>query len=523
MRLFVLSMLAACVPAAPPVDAALSQLALCPSGAVVPCDTLAASWASGDATCTAGRYDVSTCALDTTRTWGNELVKPAERDPRWDDARTNNGDPWPMEVSLHPDGGREWVIRLGGGGFCDDDIVSCLDRGWLARGSGQADGADVLPSKYAGIKRRWVGGPGMFGVPNDVDNPDFHDAHFVTFTYKSSDLWTGASLDAYDTSCVTEECVIPGSVCDAPTLPNGQACTGQWYRRGRIAVRAGLEMLIQRYGLDDADAKVLFMGTSAGAWGAQHTADIAASLLPATAARGDLRVAVDGAWSASWSDRDFRVGDAYSTNQRNDFVAIGIPLLRHGGMLNRACIDGELGAGRSPYRCIASSTNHFWLTRPISRGGLGLPVFVQKSQLDSIELGIHLDASHLSLAEDTTGALADWVDQQAHAVRNVDWRYSCPRVGHTTLGADNWWSPNASGTWPGLADYVGDFWHWDGASPVPPAPPCLAPQCTVDADCAAGVCLNEMCIDRQCVVDADCDDGVATTLDLCRDRRCAAL
>lgn len=316
--------------------------------------------------------------------------------------------------------------------------------------------------------------------------------------------------------------MVPGSVCDQPVLPNGQPCTGQWARRGKINIRAGLQTLIERYGLDDADAQVLFMGTSAGGYGVQHTAHLVAEALPQTAARGDLKVLADGAWAWHWDDPTYRMGDQYSSVDVPDLYAGHASLVdRLGGVYTPACTTGEASAGRDPRRCAHSSVNLAWLRKPVARGGLGLQVYVQKALVDSLEMGFHLDPSHVRLEEDQTGALSRWVRDQRRQLSPVDWGYICAHRGHTTMNSDRWWNADPARGWPGLSAHVEAFWAWDGVSPIPAQPPCNAAQCLTDTDCppllpgVTGGCINRMCLARTCLVDADCGSGA-----LCRSQQC---
>jgi len=492
----------------------------CEVGETIACDELASSYASGTATCRPDEsgFDVSSCAHRERD--GVELVKPADRDPeRWGDALANNGGPWSFEVDLAPAGGapERWVIRLGGGGFCDDHVISCVDRGWLAKAVTRADGneIDVDPD---GMRRRWVEGPGG-STPNTEHNPDFWNVSFAQFNYKSSTLWTGASLEATDTSCRDAECVLPGTGpddCDEPTMPNGQPCTGRWYRRGRINIRAGVEALIQRFGLDDANpaTRVMFVGTSAGSYGVLHTADIVAELLPQTAARGNLYVLADGAWADDWDDDTYFMGDQYTPPHDMSDVEIMYDSLvtRFGGQLLPACVDGETAAGRDPARCIASAVSYPYLVAPPGEGGLGLNVFVQKSLRDLLELGFHRNASDRLLMDDADG-VARWETGQRASLAEVDDGFAANCIYHTTVTVDRWWEGQ-------LQEAISDF-----IAPGDPAfteGDCPPPMCAEDDECddadpeTADLCVSGLCAHRECAVDADCDDGDASTFDFCR-------
>ncbi|MEZ4368871.1 MAG: hypothetical protein R2939_21720 [Kofleriaceae bacterium] len=495
----------------------------CAAAEQVACASLAPTYAAGTATCRADLtgFDVTTCAV-ADRPYDNELVKPAERDPaRWATALTNNGEPWSLEVSLSPTGSDVWIIRLGGGGFCDDDLLSCRDRASLAQGVGAADGSDLVPAKYAGMRQRWVEGPSGT-TPNDGANPALWDANFAQFNYRSSTLWTGASLAASDTSCRNEGCVLPGSGpsdCAAPTLPNGEPCTGQWYRRGRINIAAGVEILMQRFGLDDTTARVLYVGTSAGAYGVQHTADLLVERLPMTAARGDLRLVPDGAWAADFDLGSHRLGDQYSTNTAADVAAFATSFARLGATLLPTCVAGESAAGRDPTRCADSVVAYDWLTRPATEGGLSLPVLVLKSRLDTIEMGFHLDGTTgVSILEDDDARTA-WIAGQDASLADVPWLVAGACQYHTTVELQSWW--------PVVGPVVADF-VTDATAPRRLLDQCPPPQCASSAQCNDGdpattdVCAAGVCINRECTRDDQCDDGDPLTEDVCRAQRCEA-
>ena len=495
----------------------------CAIDEVSDCTALAPSFTAGTATCRADRtgFDVTTCARGDRR-FDNELVKPAVRDAtRWSAAVANNGEPWSLEVSLSPTGSDVWIIRLGGGGFCDDDLLSCVDRGFLAMGVRTADGTDIEPDKYGGMRRRWVEGP-TGSTPNDVDNPLLWDANFAQLNYKSSTLWTGDSMAATDTSCRDEGCLIPGTGpadCETATRPNGAPCTGRWYRRGRINIRAGIEVLMQRFGLDDQTARVLYVGTSAGAYGVQHSADLLVERLPHTASRGDLRVVPDGAWAADFDDASFRMGDQYSTNTAADVAAVATSFARLGGTMLPTCVAGETAAGRDPARCTDSVVAHAWLTRPRDEGGLGLPVLVLKSRLDTLELGFHLATSDATSLLEDASARAAWVAVQDASLAGLPWLFAGLCRYHTTVEVESWWTA--------VGPLVGDFFT-DATAPRRVLDGCPPPQCTTAAQCNDGdpsttdMCAAGACINRECTRDAECDDGDASTEDVCRSQRCAA-
>src|SRR6185295_15130449 len=66
------------------------------------CTDLAGSFSAGTATCRAdcSGYDVTACTAENGARF--EVVKPAERDPRWATARCNDGTPFSAFVRITP-------------------------------------------------------------------------------------------------------------------------------------------------------------------------------------------------------------------------------------------------------------------------------------------------------------------------------------------------------------------------------------------------------------------------------------
>jgi len=198
----------------------------------VECPTLGATWTAGtaDRRSDGTGYDVSTCVRGEMPLPKAEMVKPAERDPeRWAAARCNDGTPFAIEVQLSPISLtqereiHDWVIFLKGGGFCDDNAISCQGRPPSLRSTPPAGDRTIVDfPKSAGIFNRDSG-----------RNSTFHEANFVHAYYCSSDMWSGATAERRET------------VAD----PAG------WYFSGRLNVAAMIEALQERYGLDDGNPR----------------------------------------------------------------------------------------------------------------------------------------------------------------------------------------------------------------------------------------------------------------------------
>ena len=190
------------------------------------------------------------------------VVKPAQHDARWVNARCNDGTPFAYVIrGGDPD---LWVIHLRGGHFCDDRTARCADRRpRLTTTVPEADGA-VVP-----LRRQ-----GLFS-PQPSQNPAFHSATVVDAHYCSSDLWLGDQTDRRPTTGDPEQ---------------------GWYFSGRANVEALFGSLVADHGLDDGSARVLVVGSSAGGAGVVGNLPTIVARLPRSAADGRLKVLLDGSW-----------------------------------------------------------------------------------------------------------------------------------------------------------------------------------------------------------------------------------
>lgn len=324
-------------------DGVVDPLELC-DGPDVPCAELSAHYTAGVATCRAGcrGYDVSACELPASRLW--ELIEPASRDPRWSRARCNDGTPFDLVYRPGAPGSRVWVVYLEGGGFGDDHAFPTAARGPELTSTWEV--ADGVRGPLPGIEH------GLFG--GEAINPDFHDAHLVYAHYCSSDLWSGRGEDR---------------------RPVAGTELGMYFA-GRHNVVAMLEILVQRYGLDDADPdlRVLWGGASAGCIGATQTADHAVEALPVTAAAGRLRVLADGAYLVPTPASE---PDLYYGAATVDDVAV----------LDRAV---DYWDARPLSACTADRPGECYHGRgfyPALRA-MGLPVLVAMSVMDEVVLAL---------------------------------------------------------------------------------------------------------------------------------------
>ncbi|MEZ4338355.1 MAG: pectin acetylesterase-family hydrolase [Sandaracinaceae bacterium] len=393
-------------------------------GPTVECASLSTRWSGGRASCRSGcdGYDVTTCESADTRAW--ELVRPAERDPRWSDARCNDGTGFDLLYRPGAPGSRLWVIWLQGGGFGDDVAFPTAERAALLTSATALD--DGVRGPLPAIEH------GIFG--SAALNPDFADAHMVYAHYCSSDLWSGQGTERRPVMNVD----------------------GGYYFAGRHNVRATFEILRQRYGLDDGDdgLRVLFGGESAGNIGSAQTADLAAAQLPRTTATGRLRYLGDGAWlvdpPADMPDLflgDSPYADAELLDRAIDYWDAA-PLSTCPSTLR-----GECYLGRGWYPGLVS---------------LGIPAAVATSNMDEVVLGLRGICTEscgtpgrvcydgcTSLDD---GGYEDWRASYRDdwTAEGVEWLFAWGSVEHTAALVDDRWNGPLGSPEP-LRGFVADF------------------------------------------------------------------
>lgn len=368
----------------------------------IPCSELGGLWTGGAATLRpdGSGYDVSGCERPLPMRQA-EMVKPAEREPeRWGAARCNDGTPFGFSLQLPPSGqSREWVIFLEGGGFCDDNALSCSTRGEKLSSTPKADDRSSVTIEQRGIFNR-----------DASHNPTFHDANFVFAHYCSSDGWSGATAEKRPT----------------------QADPGGWYFSGRLNVRAMIEILIQRYGLDDADpqTRVLFAGSSAGGIGVEANADMLASLLPRAAAEGRVRLLDDSGFIPDFDDPLYRPGEADVSLP--DLVAAAYDFW--GSSLNPLCEAEARARGERPGRCFLSARVYPFIAQPPPQG-LGLPLLIQYSSIDQYVIELHGIDNRNDPAD--AAALERWRANTLAELEGIPWVFSSgARPYHTVLLSD---------------------------------------------------------------------------------------
>ena len=377
-----------------------------PTPEPIACVELASTWANGVAVYSTRSqgFDITDCTrTDLSPGVNAEMVKPFLRDfNRWQGARCNDGTPFGFEVSLSPSGSKqEWVIFLQGGGFCDDNMRPCRYRDLNRITTPNAeDGALITMSSDAGLLSR-----------DPEINPAFHNANFVFAPYCSSDLWTGNNAERL------------------PTLANKEG----WYFSGGPNIQATVEILVDRFGLDDSDkdTKLLFAGSSAGGFGVFANADSVVSILPRTAADGRLKLVGDANLIVKFDHPDYRTGRldlslGGSMEHAYDFW---------GAKNNTLCEEAKRKAGQHPAVCFMAGVSYPYLAGS-TPNGLGLPVIVISSLTDRAYLNIHdIDQQQ---SEDQE-AVSQWRDLVIDSVENMEWFYSFGAVPyHTTLTVERW-------------------------------------------------------------------------------------
>jgi hypothetical protein len=324
------------------------------------------------------------------------VVKPAERDPtRWAQARCNDGSPFAFRISFPPTPSPVWVIQLEGGGYCDDATMPCSER------EARLTTTLPLPDRAS----RPLATQGIFS--RDVArNPTFASANHVLAHYCSSDFWHGATTE------LRPSAVSPGG----------------WYYSGRANVRAMLEVLAQRYGLDDENPAqhVVFGGNSAGAFGAQFNSGFVAQALPNGRGSGRLKLLLDAPWFLDWDDPANRIVNA-SVRDRE--------VWRRAQAYWGATGDPECEASvPDPIDCWFGST---WYPFVSARQ----PTFVQISQLDTV-IGLTI---HPTLEMDAAAA-STWRAQLTATTASVQWLFSSARPYHVLTVSDQGWATGPTGS-----------------------------------------------------------------------------
>ena len=383
---------------------------LCTPNSSISCPELSGIYSDGSAVCRpdGSGYDLSSCQNTSLLETQVEMVKPAERDSSlFANARCNDGTPFGFEFRKSPSASKNWVIYLEGGGMCEDNAKSCVGRpSTHTSTSSQAD-RSIFESARGGI----------FSTDSSK-NSQFHDANLVFAHYCSSDGWSGATAERRPVS----------------------ADINGWYFSGKHNVRETVRILKQRYGLDDNDSstKVLFAGGSAGGDGVYVNAEDVKNLLSGTASRGLLKLVADGSWINNFDDSNYRPG----TSGDPLYVVAEKAYAFWGSSLNSICENSMASAGKNVAKCFMGKEIYGYITNP-APNGLGLPLLVQLSRIDSYMLGLH----HIDNPIEDEAAYLAWYNLMNDELGIVQWLFSgADSPYHTILTKDgsNGWEMGTS-------------------------------------------------------------------------------
>lgn len=325
-----------------------------PQGSTVPCATLGSIWTGGKAVYDNGRYNVSKCTNSTMA----EMVKPAQRDSRWQDARCNDGTPFGFHIQFANPRSNKWLVFLTGGGFCDDNMSDCSHR--IPKYTSTPAEADRE------LKNNLLR-QGIFNT-NPVNNPTFYNFNHVYAYYCSSDVWSGNTTSR---------------------RPNHGDPVNGWYFSGKYNVKAMWEILIQRYGLnpDISGTQILFGGESAGGLGAQSNAYEAYQLFTEPTKLGNFKIVNDAGMIWDFDDPNYRPGDANTSIKEAFAYAYDF----WGSSLNPLCEKDQLRQGKRAGYCFHEPTIYPFIVNssadPVR--GLGIPLLLQYCSIDSWALEIH--------------------------------------------------------------------------------------------------------------------------------------
>jgi O-palmitoleoyl-L-serine hydrolase len=382
------------------------------------CSDLGGTWSGGMATCRSDcmGWDVAACVRVDASRW--ETVEPAIRDPLWAFARCNDGTPFDFDIQLAPQPSKTWVIHLAGGQMCDDLAKPCSER--ERRLTTTSPGVDRAMSSMSSMSSG-----GIFSR-SATANPTFATANLVRATYCSSDLWAGSTIERRPSS--------------------GDPING-WYFSGHANVAAMLDVIKQRYGLDDddPDTEVLFAGSSAGALGAHFNAALAEAAFPGSATRRQLRLLIDAGWMFYWVDPDPAPPDYFTGIATVPDDA----MWEHAREFWGATFDPSCEAAvADPWSCLYGPV---WYPHVSAR----LPTLVQQSSIDAAFTETH------GIAATPSPALAAWKQTAEQSLTGVSWLFSGDASYHVLVGTDAGLSRGPAGST--LRAVIGRFWG-DGPS-----------------------------------------------------------
>lgn len=386
----------------------------------VHCDVLGGSYRNGVAHC---RTDCRGYVLDSCELYSDsgdvyEVVKPATRDTeRHENARCSDGTPFSVFVSLNGLSNTEWLIYLQPGGSCDDRTLLCRER--LSKPARYTEFQE--PDRTLITEDDAVSLQSAIQDRDPAVNPDFHAANLAVLHYCSNDLYSGGTSERRPSTGDPER---------------------GWYFSGRLNVRAALDILVQRYGLNDGDAelRVLFAGSSAGGFGALYNADQAAETLPNASKRGDLKIVSDSGWLQGTEPARSEFELAAVVEEVESFYA---------AQVSPACEAWVALRGLAPAECGFSETLTASLTAepPV---GLGLPVLIQTSWVDT-------SAIRRVGLEKTDPEVSLWAESVVSSLDRFRWVFSAQTPYHVLLTKPEKFNARAGEL--SFRDLLGRFWR----------------------------------------------------------------
>lgn len=355
-------------------------------GETVACTELGGTWSGGTASCRSdcSGYDVSACTRADADLW--EVVKPATRDARWEEARCNDGTPFAYVVRLAPQPSSKWVIHLEGGVFCEDDALPCSER--------SQDLITTVPKGDRALTMR--PSQGLFSRDARA-NPGLADANHVFGNYCSSDWWAGATTVRRKTT--------------------GDPAKG-WYFSGHANFDSIVGTLVDRYGLNDDDPRlqVLLSGSSGGSAGAHLNVARLEKALPKTARDKRLKLFLDAGWWIDWDDPKYRIGDARAPDR---------DVMRAAAEFWGATLDPDCEArARDKADCLFGAGFYPHVSKRV-------PVLVQQCAIDASYTKAH------GLRSSDERAWSAWKAQATADLKEVDWLFSGRNTSTHTLGMND--------------------------------------------------------------------------------------
>jgi len=254
-----------------------------------------------------------------------KVVIPSERDAKWKNAKCNDGTPFGITVDKPEAKSNVWVIKVGGGGFCDNDRVKCENRkDLLTTGMGKKDG-EMTPMMHLGLHSR-----------SQKINPDFYNANHVILNYCSSDFWVGESTKRQPTA----------------------ASSKGWFFSGRKNFDAAMGTLEQKVGMADGNAKILIAGHSAGGMGVVANVQSVKKHFPKSIKQGDLKIIIDGSWMPTPDD------------------STGYPAWNKWGDLHKGCTRTAEKKKTGTENCYYGPNWYPYMKKT------GIPILIQQSTVD---------------------------------------------------------------------------------------------------------------------------------------------